>query len=184
MIDKESEIAEILARKINLPEINEIVEWALGDGRNIDALFRFAKSEDRRTGLNALWSLTHLQKNVGGMLQGYQDELVDMLLEESYTGRKRMLLQLLREQTYDMDTLRTDFLDYCLCKINSVCEPYAIRCFSIYCAFKMCKFYPELIAELEAHLDMLPVQSLSPGLKSALKSTRRRIDGVRKRHGQ
>ncbi len=86
-----------------------------------------------------------------------------------------MLLQLLREQAYNSDTLRSDFLDYCLAKINSECEPYAIRAFSIYCAFKMCRYYPELIAELEEYLTLLATQSLSPGMKSAMTTTRRNI---------
>lgn len=103
-----------------------------------------------------------------------------MLLVETDTGKKRMLLQLLRNQEYEADDIRTDFLDYCMSKINSECEPFAIRCFSIYTAYKMCRYFPELLAELEEHLDMMQYQPLSPGLKSALRQTKSKIERLKK----
>lgn len=170
-----TETTLLLGLRINLPEIERIVNWALNDTGNIEVLFDLAKSHDERTAANAIWCLTHLQKSDGAWLQNKQDELIDMLLAESHTGRRRMLLQILRRQSYDKTNFRTDFLDYCLSKINAGCEPYAIRCFCIYCAFNMCRLYPELLAELECHLEMLSSQSLSPGLASALKTTRKKI---------
>ena len=170
----------ILGRKVNLPEIRSVVKWAASEPANIYRLLEFAQSSDERTGVNALWSLTHLQKLQPGLLQSSQSKLIDMLLTEKHLGRKRMLLQILREQSYEKETVRSDFLDYCLSKINSECEPYAIRCNSIYCAFKMCRCYPELMSELEEHLELLTLQVLSPGLKSALATTRRHIDNLNK----
>ena len=167
----------LLGRRINLPEIKSIVNWALNDTVNIEALFDLAKSHDERTSANALWCLTHLQKFDGAWLRNKHDELIDMLLAENHIGRRRMLLQILRHQTYDKTNFRTDFLDYCLSKINAECEPYAIRCFCIYCAFNICRLYPDLLSELECHLEMLSFQSLSPGLASALKTTLKKIAG-------
>lgn len=91
-----------------------------------------------------------------------------------------MLLQLLREQEYDADDIRTDFLDYCMSKINSECEPYAVRCFNIYAAYKMSRHFPELLSELEEHLDMMRYQTLSPGLKSAFHQTKTKIAKLKK----
>lgn len=78
-----------------------------------------------------------------------------------------MFLQLLRDQEFEPESIRTDFLDYCLARINAECEPYAVRCFCLYTAYNMCRHYPELIAELQSRLDMLSMQSLSAGLKCA-----------------
>ena len=61
---------------------------------------------------------------------------------------------------------------------HSDCEPYAVRCFSMYTAFKMCRHFPELIAELEQHLDMMRFQTLSPGLASALRQTKAKISRI------
>ncbi|MDE6270480.1 MAG: hypothetical protein K2M12_06460, partial [Muribaculaceae bacterium] len=58
-------------------------------------------------------------------------------------------------------------LDFCMSKINSECEPYAVRSFSLYAAYKMCRFYPELIEELTERLDMLSRSPISPGLECA-----------------
>lgn len=87
---------------------------------------------------------------------------------------KRILLHMLRQHSFEPDAIRTDFLDWCLEKINSECEPYAVRAFCIYLSFKMCRHYPELISELYGHLDML-TQTLTPGLSCARRKTLRDI---------
>ena len=129
--------------------------------------------------MNAIWAMTHLPETDAEWLLSLRDEMIDILLTETDTGKKRMLLQLLREQEYDADDIRTDFLDYCMSKINSECERYAVRCFSIYTAYKMCRLFPELLAELEEHLDMMRYQTLSPGLKSALRQTKSKISKLK-----
>lgn len=176
MIESNHDIISILARKINKPEISEVVRWASTPDRK-QYLYNLVKTTKDRIGTNALWCITHMMESESDWLQSLQDELVEMLLVEKHTGRKRMLLQLLKQQIYTPDTIRTDFLDYCLSKINSECESYAIRCFSMYCAYEMCRFFPELTDELSRHLDLLETQSLSPGLTCALQITRKKIKG-------
>ncbi len=179
MISTNNDIDRLLSQRIHLTDVRKINLWAALSYCNREYLYYLAKSCDGETGVNALWCLTHMKDNDAIWLQSLQDELIDMLLSEKHIGRRRMLLQLLREQSYAPETIRADFLDYCFSKINSECEPYAIRCFSIYCAFKMCKSYPELIAELNEHLNMMALQSLSPGLVSALRTTRKKISRLR-----
>ena len=174
-------VRELLSERINLPEINNVASWASGSRRNICLLWTLSQSEDRTTSVNALWSMTHLPQSDAECVASLRNEMIDMLLAEADTSKKRMLLQLLRAQEYCADDIRTDFLDYCLSKINSECESYAVRCFSIYAAYKMCRHFPELIAELERHLDMMQCQPLSPGLKSALRQTKSKIAKLKKR---
>lgn len=100
------------------------------------------------------------------------DEFISALLAAEKPAQKRMLLQILRDLDFDRDSLRADFLDYCLEKITDEKEPYAARCFSLYCAHSMCRSYPELLAELRLHLDLLSMQQLSPGLRCALRKVR------------
>ncbi|MDE6331241.1 MAG: hypothetical protein K2L80_01425 [Muribaculaceae bacterium] len=168
-------IRELLSRRIYMPEIKSVASWASGSRNNINALWSLARSECRTTSVNALWAMTHLPVTDVGRIATLRNEMIDMLLAETDTGKKRMLLQLLRNQKYDADDIRSDFLDYCLSKINSECEPYAIRCFSIYAAYSMCVHFPELISELEEHLDLMQYQTLSPGLKCALRHTKEKI---------
>lgn len=173
-------IGQLLLQKINLPQIKSVVSWASGSQDNLTMLWHFVRSDDRRTSVNALWVMTHLPEADAQWLLSLRDEMIDMLLTEMDTSKKRMLLQLLREQEYDAYDIRTDFLDYCMSKINSECEPYAVRCFSIYTAFKMCRHFPELLAELDEHLDMMRYQTLSPGLKSAFHQTKTKIAKLKK----
>lgn len=175
------EIEEILSRKINMSEIKTVVAWATGNSGNLLRLWNFACSDERRTSVNALWTITHLPETDSNWVSSLRDDMIDMLLVEGDSGKKRLMLQILRELEYDKENIRTDFLDYCMSKINSECESYAVRCFSLYTAFKMCRHYPELIAELENHLDMMSFQSLSPGLKSALRQTESKIKRIKKR---
>lgn len=172
-------IEELLSQKINLPQIKSVVSWASGSGDNLNMLWGFARSDDRRTSVNALWTMTHLPETDVKCLVSLRNEMIDMLLAETDTGKKRMLLQLLREQEYAADDIRTDFLDYCMSKINSECESYAVRGYCIYAAYKMSRHFPELLSELEEHLDMMQYQPLSPGLKSALRQTKSKISKLK-----
>lgn len=164
-----------LSDKTNLAEINRMATWVSGNQENRQMLWSWVQSANRRLSINALWTMTHLHNSETEWILSLRDEMIDMLLAETDSAKKRMLLQILRKQEYDADGIRTDFLDYCMSKINSEYEPYAIRCFCIYTAFKMCRHYPELVAELEDHLDMMLNQTLSPGLKSALRQTKAKI---------
>ena len=164
-------IESILSQRINLPQIKLIAAWAAEKPGNRDELWELLYSPERQISVNALWALTRLPKSEYEWLLSKQNEIIDILLKETDTSKKRMLLHILREQEYDPESLRTDFLDLCLTNINSESEPYAIRAFSIYAAFKMCRHYPELLAELQQHLSMLTLQTLSPGLISARRAT-------------
>lgn len=174
-------LENILQDKISLTEIRTITEEISGNREFLSKLWRSVSSDDRRTGVNALWVMSHLPDADSEWLVSLRDEMIDILLKESDVAKKRMLLQILRDQDYEADNIRSDFLDYCLSKINSECEPYAVRCFSLYAAFKMCKNFPELIAELELHLELLRMQHLSPGLQSALRQTEKQIRKVNSR---
>lgn len=174
------DVERILSDKINIPDIKRIASWASKSRENRERLWALVHSPDRRTSVNALWTMTHFPSAESGWLHTLRNEMIDMLLAETDAGKKRMLLQILRDQDYNPDDIRTDFLDFCMTKINSECEPYAVRCFSIYTAFKMCLHYPELIAELEQRLDMMQFQPLSPGLRSALRQTRTKISKARR----
>lgn len=173
-------IEDLLSMRLCIADISKLVSWACKSEENILMLWHLVRSDHRMTSVNALWAMSHLPETEAGKVLSLRDQMIDMLLIETDTAKKRMLLRILREQEYDSDEIRTDFLDFCLSKINSECEPYAVRCFSIYAAYKMCKHFPELIAELEEHLDMMQYQKLSPGLKSALRQTKSKITKLKK----
>ncbi|WP_289759443.1 hypothetical protein [Muribaculum intestinale] len=165
------DIDGMLSRKINLPDIKSMAHWASGDADHMATLWSAVCSADRLTSVNALWVMTHLCESESEWLRSRQDMIIDMLLSATDVAKKRMLLQILKTQDFDAVTMRADLLDFCLSKINSECEPYSIRAFSIYVAFRMARHYPELIAELEEYLKMLSFQGMSPGLACARRNT-------------
>lgn len=174
-------VLSVLTQKMNMPHIRAIVAWALEDVSHREQLWGYAKMEERRVSVNALWVMTHFPDSEKHWLQSHQNDFADMLIAESDPSKRRLLLQLLKLQDFNPDDLRTDLLDFCLSRINSECDPYAVRCFSLYVAFRMCCHYPELILELEQHLDLLTTQQLSPGLRSGLRQTRANIARLKRR---
>lgn len=173
------DILSVLSKKINLPDIREMIAFISEREERHETVLRMIYSEDRTVSVNSLWVLTHLRESEQRWLESHRDELTEMLLSTEDVSKKRMLLQLLRDMDYDQKDLRTDLMDYCLSKINSECEPYAVRAFSLHLAYKMCRLYPELITELEEHLSMLRLQTLSPRLASALRQTEKKIKRMR-----
>ncbi len=166
---------KLLENRINKKEIEMIVDWTSKSNSNRETLLSLAFGGDEKVSSNALWCLTHLRKSNAEWLQSLQNFFIDALLKEKNTARKRMLLQLLREQHYSKDDIRTDFLDFCMERINSECEPYVIRCFSLYISAKLCKFYPELLSELNERVSLLSREPLSPGLRCAIKKVSKNL---------
>lgn len=168
-------IRETLAARIGKNEIRRLADLASESDVQRNILWACALSDNRRISVNALWVMTHLPDHCNDWLRVLRDPLTDMLLATDDVAKKRNILQLLRRQDYSADEIRGDLLDYCLTKIAAESEPYAIRAFSIYLAFKMCCHYPELISELELLLDMIIGYPLSPGLKCAVRRTKAEI---------
>lgn len=166
----------LLSRRVNIPDIRRAASFVKGCAANRKLLWDLLHSPDRTTSVNALWVTTHLGATESAWISSHRDDFVDMLLSCSDTSKQRMLLQILRSLNYGPEDIRTDLLDYCLSKINSQCEPYAVRAFCIYLAFKMCRNYPELVAELGEHLSMMPQQTLPPGLSCARRKTLAEIE--------
>lgn len=174
------EAEKLMSGRINLPDIRRLAVWAEEKPENRDVIWSLVGSENRKVSVNALWVMTHISDSEHVWIASLKDRLVNMLLIEKDISRKRLLLHLLRNQEYTPDDIRTDFLDFCLSKINSECEPYAVRAFSIHTAFKMCRHFPELLEELGVYLDMLNQQTLSPGLVSARLNTIKAIQKIKK----
>ena len=176
MIDLEVQLKE----KLGISEIKRLADRAAESKMSREALYEMLDSKDRRVSVNSHWIMTHMPESGREWLCSLQPELIKRLLKEDDIAKKRMLLQLLREQEFDAEKEEVvELLDFCLSKINSECEPYAIRCFSIYTAFKICRPYKELIKELDSHLEMMKLQSLSAGLRSALRQTKIRISKLK-----
>lgn len=131
-----------------------------------ESLYALMCDGDERVGYNALWVMTHFTPSANEWLAEKRDELINRLFACSHTGKKRLILTLLERLPARPEEIRTDYLDFCLANINSS-EPYGIRALCMKQAYAQCRFYPELMQEFLAILEMSDQEALSPGLRCA-----------------
>lgn len=172
----ESVLQEKLSERIGVAEIRELCRLASGSGNNSTKQLMFSLIADNndRVGYNVLWIFTNFSGGDKIWIHTKRDELIDLLLRETHSGKKRLLLRILSDIPVKAEDIRADYLDYCLGKINST-EPCAIRGLALVQAFQMCKFFPELIGELKTVMDMMEYGVLSPGLLSAKRNIEKNI---------
>jgi len=165
---------------INRLSINDIYSLCLqtqGKENNClkEELYQLTFNENERVAFNALWALSHFDEANNPWLYAKHDDLIDRILLEKSMTKLRLMLSLLIRQPFEEATLRSDFIDYCVAKITACAYPYAIRALCMKLAYEQMKYYPELLAELKAALDMLEQEALSPGLASAKRQVMKKI---------
>ncbi len=165
---------------INRLSINDIYSLCLQtqDKENNclkEELYQLTFDENERVAFNALWALSHFDKANTPWLFQKHDDLIDRVLVEKNETKRRLMLHLLLRQPFEEETLRSDFIDFCIAKITACSQPYAIRCYCMKLAYEQMKYYPELLTELKVALDMLEQEALSPGLLSAKRQIMKKI---------
>lgn len=172
-----SRLRALLGNRIGMQEII-FIKALISDNDNsgrVDCVFNLVADDDERVGYNALWVLTHIHSAFMPAIASHRDFLINKLLRTDHTGQKRLILNLLERLPVNKQNLRTDFLDYCLSKINSG-EPYAIRSLCIKLAFKQCRLYPELLAEFKQVIGMIDVANESPAINAVVRNVRKQYE--------
>ena len=165
---------------LNRLSINDIYSLCLqtqGKENNClkEELYQLTFDENERVAFNALWALSHFDEANNPWLYAKHNDLIDRILLEKSMTKLRLMLSLLIRQPFEEATLRSDFIDYCIAKITACSYPYAIRAYCMKLAYEQMKYYPELLTELKAALDMLEQEALSPGLASAKRQVMKKI---------
>lgn len=164
-----------LNKKLCMDDIYEICILCHGNSRKKAELYQLIFDEDERVATNALWVFTHFDMQNNEWLYAKHDDLIDRVLVEKNETKRRLILSLLLRQPFEEKSLRSDFIDFCITKITACSQPYAIRCYCMKLAYEQMKYYPELLTELKAAIDMLEQEPLSPGLISAKKQVMKKI---------
>ena len=164
-----------LNKKLCMDDIYEICILCHGNSRKKAELYQLIFDEDERVATNALWVFTHFDLQNNEWLYSKHDDLIDRVLVEKNETKRRLMLSLLLRQPFEEKSLRSDFIDFCITKITACSQPYAIRCYCMKLAYEQMKYYPELLTELKAAIDMLEQEPLSPGLISAKKQVMKKI---------
>ena len=120
--------------------------------------------EDKRTSDNAAWVMTHMPKTVDAWLTERQNTLIDEAMRTESITKRRLIMNLLERTSFQQDSIRTDFLDFCFNIILSD-EPVGVKTLAIKLTYAQSIYYPELLEELNTALQMMEPEVLPAALK-------------------
>lgn len=167
----------LLTHRLSQSEIMQLCALTQGEHNDNlkEELYQLTLDANRRVAINALWTFTHFAAADNEWLYAKHDQLIDRCLNEKDATKLRLMLNLLLRQPFDEETVRTDFIDFCLARITDARAPYAIRAQCIKLAYEQMRYWPELLDELRQTLEMISCEPLSPGLRSAWKQVMKKI---------
>lgn len=147
----------------------EIYQDVKANGDFLGFARQYAFSEDYLVARSALWGLTKASKEDLSQLQVIQNELIDQAMKTKNSSVRRLSLNIVERLDMSEDDLRTDFLDFCFEHMIDVEEFPGIQSVCMKLAFRMCKFYPELMDELKRTLEAMEIDYYKPAVKCASK---------------
>ena len=160
----------------------EIYQEVKSTGNFLGFACQYAFSQDYSVARSALWGLTKASKEELSQLQAILNEIIDQAMQTDNSSVRRLSLNVVErlwvgERSSGMrlkmseDDLRTDFLDFCFEHMMDVEEFTGIQSVCMKLAFRMCKYYPELMEELKRTLEAMEIDYY----KAAVKGVRNRI---------
>ena len=126
---------------------------------------RYAFSQDYLVARSALWGLTKASKAELSQLQEILDKFINQAMQTDNSSVRRLSLNIVERLEMNEEDLRTDFLDFCLDHMIDVEEFPGIQSVCMKLAFRMCKFYPELMDELKRTLETMEIDYYKPAVK-------------------
>ena len=145
----------------------EIYQDVKANGDFLGFARQYAFSEDYLVARSALWGLTKASKEDLSQLQVIQNELIDQAMKTKNSSVRRLSLNIVERLDMSEDDLRTDFLDFCFEHMIDVEEFPGIQSVCMKLAFRMCKFYPELMDELKRTLEAMEIDYYNLAVKCA-----------------
>lgn len=123
--------------------------------------------EDSRVARNAAWVLTH--KPITQIRTLPYNDLIDLIMATPDTSLRRLTLNLVEKQEITEESMRTDFLDFCLLHMHLPDEPPGVQSLCMKLAHRMCLPYPELLHEFYETLSLMQPEDCKPGMKQLIK---------------
>lgn len=167
----------LLAHRLSQSEIKQLCALTQGEHNDNlkEKLYQLTLDADRRVAVNALWTFTHFVAADNEWLYDKHDQLIDRCLKEHDTTKLRLILSILLRQPFHEETVRTDFIDFCLARLTDARAPYAIRAQCLKLAYEQMRHWLELLDELRQTLEMISCEPFSPGLRSAWRQVMRKL---------
>jgi len=124
-----------------------------------------AFSEDYRVARSALWGITKASKEELSQLQVILSEFINQAMQTDNSSVRRLSLNVIERLEMSENDLQTDFLDFCFEHMIDVEELPGIQSVCMKLAFRMCKFYSELMDELKRTLEAMEIDYYKPAVK-------------------
>jgi len=143
----------------------EIYQEVKASGDFLGFARKYAFSQDYRVARSALWGLTKAIKEELSQLQVILNELIEQAMQTDNSSVRRLSLNVVERLEMSEDDLRTDFLDFCFEHMIDVEEFPGIQSVCMKLAFRMCKYYPELMDELKRTIEAMEIDYYKPAVK-------------------
>ena len=143
----------------------EIYQEVKASGDFLGFARRYAFCEDYLVARSALWGLTKASKEELTQLQVILNELINQAMLTENSSVRRLSLNIIERLEMSEDDLRTDFLDFCFEHMIDVEEFPGIQSVCMKLAFRMCKFYPEMMDELKRTIEAMEIDYYKPAVK-------------------
>ena len=143
----------------------EIYQEVKAMGNFLGFARQYAFSEDFRVARSALWGLTKASKEELSQLQVILNDFIDQAIQTEDSSVRRLSLNVVERLKMDEDDLRTDFLDFCFEHMMDVEEYPGIQSVCMKLAFRVCRFYPELMDEMKRTLEAMEIDYYKPAVK-------------------
>ena len=143
----------------------EIYQEVKANGDFLGFARQYAFSQDYLVARSALWGLTKASKEELSQLQVILNELINLAMQTENSSVMRLSLNIVERLEMKEDDLRTDFLDFCFDHMIDVEEFPGIQSVCMKLAYRMCKFYPELMDELKRTLEAMEIDFYKPAVK-------------------
>lgn len=125
----------------------------------------YMNHEDYQVARNALWGVTKASKAEHTQLQPLLHPLIDLAMQTDNASVRRLSLYHIERLKLEEDDLRTDFLDFCLAHMVNPDEFPGIQSLCMKIAYRMCKFYPELMGEFMRTIESMDMTFYKPAVK-------------------
>lgn len=141
---------------------------------------QFMYDEDYQVARNALWGMTKATDEELSQLQPILHELMDLALSSTNSSVRRLSLNVIIRLKFTEDDLRTDFLNFCLDHMVDMEEYPGIQSLCMKLAYRLCRFYPELLDEFIRTLEGMEVSYYKPAVKCARKNIMKNLQKNKK----
>lgn len=126
---------------------------------------------DERVCRQTAWVLTKATDEELLQLLPMQQRLIDLAMQTTDSSLCRITLNLIERMPMDVETMRTDFLDFCLNHMMLPNEYPGVQSLCMKLAHRMCSVYPELTEEFRLTLENMDEDYYT----SAIKGLRRKL---------